>query len=76
MGAPSRHYCSSVYSGYYREVIFRGYALTRLKRCIPIVWLILSIIAISFVFIHGEVRSLGQFSNYAIFSFVFGTGFI
>jgi membrane protease YdiL (CAAX protease family) len=58
------------------EVIFRGFALTRLKKCIPNAWLILPIIAISFVFIHGEVRSLGQFLNYTIFSFVFGITFI
>jgi len=58
------------------EVIFRGFAITRLKRCIPNPWFILPIIAISFVFIHGEYRSLGQTLNYAIFSFVFGIGFI
>jgi len=58
------------------EVIFRGFALTRLKRLIPNPWLILPIIAISFVFIHGEVRSLGQTLNYIVFSFVFGIGFI
>jgi membrane protease YdiL (CAAX protease family) len=58
------------------EVIFRGFAITRLNRYIPNPWFILPIIAISFVFIHGEFRSLGQTLNYTIFSFVFGIGFI
>lgn len=58
------------------EVIFRGFALTRLKRLIPNPWLILPIIAISFVFIHGEIRSFGQTLNYVVFSLIFGIGFI
>jgi membrane protease YdiL (CAAX protease family) len=58
------------------EVIFRGFALTRLKRFIPNPWFILPIIAISFVFIHGEIRSLGQTLNYIIFSLIFGAFFI
>lgn len=58
------------------EVIFRGYALTRLKRLIPNPWFILPLIAISFVFIHGEIRSLGQTLNYIVFSLIFGAGFI
>lgn len=58
------------------EVIFRGFAITRLKRLIPNPWLILPLIAISFVFIHGEVRSLGQTLNYVAFSLAFGIGFI
>jgi membrane protease YdiL (CAAX protease family) len=58
------------------EVIFRGFALTRLKRVIPNPWFIVPIIAISFVFIHGEVRDFGQTLNYIIFSCVFCIGFI
>lgn len=58
------------------EVIFRGFALTRLKRIIPNPWFILPIIAISFVFIHGEFRSLGLTLNYVVFSLVFGICFI
>ena len=58
------------------EVIFRGFALTRLKRIIPNPWLLLPIIAISFVFIHGEIRSAGATLNYLIFSLIFGAGFI
>lgn len=58
------------------EVIFRGFALTRLKRIIPNPWFILPIIAISFVFIHGEIRSVGLTLNYLTFSFIFGAGFI
>ena len=58
------------------EVIFRGFALTRLKRIIPNPGFILPIIAISFVFIHGEIRSVGLTLNYVIFSLIFGAGFI
>ncbi|PCJ49587.1 MAG: hypothetical protein COA74_05375 [Gammaproteobacteria bacterium] len=58
------------------EVIFRGFALTRLKRIIPNPWFILPIIAVSFVFIHGEIRSLGLTLNYLIFSLAFGSFFI
>jgi membrane protease YdiL (CAAX protease family) len=58
------------------EVIFRGFALTRLKRVIPNPWFIVPIITISFVFIHGEVRDFGQTLNYIIFSCVFCIGFI
>jgi membrane protease YdiL (CAAX protease family) len=58
------------------EVIFRGFALTRLKRIIPNPWFMLPIIAISFVFIHGEIRSVGQTLNYIVFSLVFGAAFI
>lgn len=58
------------------EVIFRGFAITRLKRVIPNSWLILPIIAISFVFIHGEIRSLGLTLNYVVFSVILGSFFI
>ncbi|MEW6983932.1 lysostaphin resistance A-like protein [Colwelliaceae bacterium 6471] len=58
------------------EVIFRGFALTRLKRIVPNPWFILPIIAISFVFIHGEIRGVGPTLNYLIFSLIFGAGFI
>lgn len=58
------------------EVIFRGFAITRLKRVITMPWLILPIIAISFVFIHGEIRSTGMTLNYIVFSTLFGIGFI
>jgi membrane protease YdiL (CAAX protease family) len=58
------------------EIIFRGFAITRLNRIISVPWFILPIIAISFVFIHGEIRSLGMTLNYIIFSTIFGIGFI
>jgi membrane protease YdiL (CAAX protease family) len=58
------------------EVIFRGFALTRLKRFIPNPWIILPITVISFLFIHGEVRSLGQALNYIIAGLAFGIPFI
>lgn len=58
------------------EVIFRGFGITRLKRLIPNPWLIVPIVAIAFVFIHGEIRSYGQTLNYIVFSSVFAIGFI
>lgn len=63
-------------AGITEEVIFRGFALTRLKRVIPNPWFILPIIAVSFVFIHGELRGLGPTLNYLIFSLIFGAVFI
>lgn len=63
-------------AGITEEVIFRGFAFTRLKRIIPNPWFILPIISISFVFIHGETRGLGPTLNYFLFSFIFGAGFI
>lgn len=58
------------------EVIFRGFALTRLKRWIPNPWIILPITVISFIFIHGEFRSLGQTLNYTFAGLAFGIPFI
>lgn len=58
------------------EIIFRGFALTRLSRIVKNPWFILPLIAISFVFIHGEIRSVGQTVNYLIFSIIFGSFFI
>jgi membrane protease YdiL (CAAX protease family) len=58
------------------EVIFRGFALTRLKRWIPNPWFILPITVISFIFIHGEFRSVGQTLNYAIAALAFSIPFI
>ncbi|CAM3685264.1 CPBP family intramembrane glutamic endopeptidase [Rheinheimera salexigens] len=58
------------------EIIFRGFALTRLNRIIKNPWFILPIIAVSFVFIHGEIRSISLTLNYLIFSLIFGATFI
>jgi uncharacterized protein len=58
------------------EVIFRGFALTRLKRFVSNPWFILPVIAVSFVFIHGQFRSIGLTLNYLIFSLIFGVCFI
>ena len=58
------------------EVIFRGFAITRLKRWLPNPWIILPITVISFIFIHGEYRSVGQTLNYAVAALAFGIPFI
>lgn len=41
------------------EILFRGFALTRLNRILPSPWLALPITVISFLYIHGTPRSLG-----------------
>lgn len=58
------------------EVIFRGFALTRLKRLVGNAWLALPLTAVSFVFIHGELRSVEQFLNYFVAGIAFGIPFI
>ncbi len=58
------------------EILFRGFAFTRLKRWISNPWLILPITVISFVLIHGEPRSIGQVSFYVIGGLAFGIPFI
>jgi membrane protease YdiL (CAAX protease family) len=46
-------------------VIVCGCALTRPKRWIPNPWFILPITVVSFIFIHGEMTSVGQTLNCA-----------
>ncbi len=58
------------------EVLFRGFALTRLKRWISNPWLILPVTVASFVLIHGEPRSIEQVMPYVIGGIAFGVPFI
>lgn len=58
------------------EVLFRGFALTRLPRYVRSVWLALCISVISFVFIHGTPRSPEQATSYAIAGLAFGIPFL
>ena len=57
------------------EALFRGFALTRLKRWLS-PWLALPLTLIAFVLIHGEPRSLDQVLNYTIAGLAFGVPFI
>jgi membrane protease YdiL (CAAX protease family) len=58
------------------EVLFRGFALTRLKQWVSNPWFILPITVISFVLIHGEPRSIEQVMPFVIGGVVFGVPFI
>jgi membrane protease YdiL (CAAX protease family) len=58
------------------EVLFRGFALTRLKRWISNPWFILPITVVSFVLIHGEPRSVEQVLPFVIGGIAFGVPFI
>ena len=58
------------------EVLFRGYAFTRLKRWIPNPWFILPITLISFLLIHGEPDSLNRVIFYILGGYAFGIPFI
>ena len=58
------------------EVLFRGFAFTRLKRWIPNPWFILPITVISFVLIHGEPRSIEQVMQFVIGGVAFAVPFI
>ncbi|MFL2840507.1 MAG: lysostaphin resistance A-like protein [Pseudohongiellaceae bacterium] len=58
------------------EVLFRGYAFTRLKRWIPNPWFILPITLVSFLLIHGEPESLNRVLFYILGGCAFGIPFI
>jgi membrane protease YdiL (CAAX protease family) len=58
------------------EVIFRGFALTRLKRVVKSPWLALPVSVVSFLFIHGMPRSVEALTSYTIAGLAFGVPFI
>lgn len=58
------------------EVLFRGFAITRLRIYLRSVWLSLVVSVISFVFIHGTPRSPEQAVSYIVAGFAFGVPFI
>ncbi len=63
-------------AGVTEEVIFRGFALTRLKIWISNPWFILPITLVSFLLIHGQPEDLGRSINYVIAGCAFGIPFI
>jgi len=58
------------------EILFRGYAFTRLKRWIPNPWFILPITLVSFLLIHGEPESLNRVLFYIFGGCAFAIPFI
>lgn len=63
-------------AGVTEEVLFRGFAFTRLARVIRNPWLILPITLLSFLFIHGTPRDLGALVSYTAAGIAFGVPFI
>lgn len=61
--------------GVTEEVLFRGFALTRLKRVMPLVAAV-AISTVSFVFIHGTPRSAEGVFSYVSASLLFALPFI
>ena len=63
-------------TGFTEEVLFRGFAFTRLKRIVKNSYFILFITIVSFLLIHGQPESIGRSLNYIIAGAVFGIAFI
>ncbi|MBN8431404.1 CPBP family intramembrane metalloprotease [Microbulbifer salipaludis] len=66
----------AITTGVTEEVLFRGFAFTRLKRLINNPWLILPITLVSFLLIHGQPDNLGRSLHYIIGGCAFGISFI
>lgn len=58
------------------EIIFRGFAITRLSKIFKNPWIPLLISIVAFLFIHGVPRSIGMTTNYLIAGLAFGLAFI
>ncbi|RXJ72210.1 hypothetical protein CS022_16795 [Veronia nyctiphanis] len=63
-------------TGITEEVLFRGFAFTRLKRVIDNPWFILPITLVSFLLIHGQPDNLGRSLYYIVGGCAFGIPFI
>jgi membrane protease YdiL (CAAX protease family) len=63
-------------AGITEEVLFRGFAFTRLGRVIRSPWLVLPITVVSFVFIHGTPDDLRGLLSYVSAGLAFGIAFI
>lgn len=66
----------AVTAGLTEEVIFRGFAFTRLQRVLRSHWTILTITLASFLFLHGNPRSVEQLVMYLIAGAAFGVPFL
>ena len=58
------------------EIIFRGFAITRLTKFFKTPWIPLTISTISFIFIHGTPKSYEMGANYLFAGLAFGLPFI
>jgi membrane protease YdiL (CAAX protease family) len=58
------------------EVLFRGFALTRLTRALRSPWLALPLTVVAFVFIHGVPRDVEALVAYVAAGLAFGIPFI
>ena len=66
----------AITAGVTEEVLFRGFAFTRLARVIRNPWLILPISVLSFLFIHGTPRDVEALVSYTAAGLAFGVPFI
>jgi len=66
----------AVTAGVTEEVLFRGFALTRLAGLLGSAWLGLPVAVVSFVFIHGVPQSTGQAISYVLAGLAFGVPFL
>jgi membrane protease YdiL (CAAX protease family) len=67
---------ASVIAGICEEIIFRGYAITRLGKLLKSNWLVLIISTVCHVFLHGVPDSIEQFFSYFVLGIIFGGAFI
>ncbi len=63
-------------AGVTEEVLFRGFAFTRLGRVIRTPWLVLPITVVAFLFIHGKPQNVEGLITYAVAGLAFGVPFI
>lgn len=63
-------------AGVTEEVLFRGFAITRLSRVLGSPWLALPVTVVSFIFIHGKPRSVEMLIAYTAAGLGFGVPFI
>lgn len=66
----------AITAGVTEEVIFRGYALTRLGRWFGSAWWALPVSVVAFLFIHGVPRNEWMLINYTLAGLAFGVPFI
>jgi membrane protease YdiL (CAAX protease family) len=66
----------AVTAGVTEEVLFRGFALTRLSRVLGSPWLALPVTVVAFLFIHGTPRSVDSLMAYTAAGLAFGIPFI
>jgi membrane protease YdiL (CAAX protease family) len=78
VSAPERLFVllGAITAGVTEEVLFRGFAITRLTRLVRSPWLALPITVVSFLFIHGKPRGVSGLVSYTMAGLAFGVPFI